>query len=208
MSQRSNISPYGEVLIEALRPYAEIKKIAPRRNLPMNIGNARYCYLILAGQFGGYRQSDHRMLTIVSYPAILGLGGLLTDNTFTYLKALTPGMVGRISLEVVQHTIQEQNLWEILSKHMIYISRRLLISGQQLTAPTAFEIVCTQLTELMNEDISIRNEITAERYIRDKTELSRSRIMHILSELKKAGHIEIQKGLLEQIHELPVNKKA
>ncbi|WP_049292245.1 hypothetical protein [Franconibacter helveticus] len=63
----------------------------------MNIGNARYCYPILAGQFGGYRQSDHRMLPIVSYLAILGLGGLPTDNTFTYLKALTPGMVGRIS---------------------------------------------------------------------------------------------------------------
>lgn len=112
-------------------------------------------------------------------------------------------MVGKIPLEVVQNAIQEHNLWKPLSQHMMFLFERLYISGEQLSAPTASEIVYTQLNELMCEDPDIRQQITAERYIRDKTELSRSRIMGILSELKKDGHIETQKGILVNIRELP-----
>lgn len=203
--ETTKISPYGELLIEALRPYAEIKKIIPRRNLYLNINDIQYCYLLLEGQFGIYRQSDHRMLGSASYPGILGLGALVTERSSVYMKALTPSVAGRLSLDIVQHVIQELNLWEPLAKHMIILSNRLYISNEQLSAPTAFELVRTQLMELINEDSSIRREVTAERYIRDKTKLSRSRIMHILSELKKGGYIEMQKGILVDVIELPEN---
>ena len=55
----------------------------------------------------------------------------------------------------------------------------------------------------MSEDARLRNSITAENYIRDKTNLSRSGIMRILSELKEGGYIEINRGILMMVHQLP-----
>ncbi|MDR9891636.1 helix-turn-helix domain-containing protein [Pseudenterobacter timonensis] len=199
-------SPYGRVLIEALRPQAKLMKIAPRRNLYLRIDNELYCYLLLEGSFGVYRKSDDRMLVIISGPSILGLSGLVTGNATIYLKALVPCVAAKIPLKTVQRTIEEQDLWEALSRYMMLIAVHLYIAGEQLSAPTASETVYTQLKVLMTEDPSIRNKITAERYIRDKTELSRSMIMRILSDLKKGGYIEIQKGILVNLHGLPEKK--
>lgn len=80
-ASRKQPSPYGKLLVNALRPHAEIKKIAARRNLYLNIDNVLYCYLALEGYFGLYRKSDNRMMGIVSCPAILGVTGLVTGHT-------------------------------------------------------------------------------------------------------------------------------
>jgi CRP-like cAMP-binding protein len=201
--ESTKTSPYGKILIDALSPLAEIKQIKGRQNLELRINDVLYCYLVLKGHLGVFRKSDNRMLAVITYPSIMGIAGLVTGKSTIYLKALTPSTVGKVSLEIVQFTIQECNLWEPLSKHMMLLSERLYVSGEQLTAPTAFQIVCKQLMELMGEDISIRGQITAERYIRDKTELSRSKVMDVLSELKRNGSIELNKGILMNINSLP-----
>ncbi|MHA0938650.1 helix-turn-helix domain-containing protein, partial [Enterobacter kobei] len=59
------------------------------------------------------------------------------------------------------------------------------------------------LNELFNEDPSVRNNITVESYIREKTHLSRSGVMRILAGLKKGGYIEMQRGVLINIVKLP-----
>ena len=55
----------------------------------------------------------------------------------------------------------------------------------------------------MSEDESVRGSITAERYIRNKTPLSRSGVMKILSSLKSGGYINIEQGKLISIGVLP-----
>lgn len=195
--------PYTKILVDALRPVAEIRDIPPRSSLFLSVNHVLYCYLLLRGSFGVFRKRDNRMLAVVYCPGIFGFAGMLTGSTEIYLKALTPASVGKLSLEVVEHTIEALDLWKPLSLHMMQLSDRLYISGEQLSATTASEIVCLQLQELMNENTRFRENITAERYIRDKTNLSRSRIMNILSGLRNAGHIEIQRGILVSISGLP-----
>lgn len=194
-------SPDGKYLVEALRPYSQEKKVGSRRNLLFNISGTLYCYLIFEGLFAVHRLSDNRMLGTVRQPTILGMSGLITGHTQIYLKALTPTVVGQIPTELFYQVLQEKNLWESLSKHLIYIADRMFISNEQSTAPNAFDAVWLQLKELMQEDVRIRKQITAERYIRDKTNLSRSRIMHILSALREEGRIEIKRGVLLSVNE-------
>jgi CRP-like cAMP-binding protein len=45
--------------------------------------------------------------------------------------------------------------------------------------------------------------VTAERYIREKTQLSRSGVMRILADLKTGGFIEMEEGRLIKINKLP-----
>jgi len=196
-------SPDGKHLVEALRSYSQEKKIGSRRNLLFNINGTLYCYLIFEGLFAVHRLSDDRMLGTVRQPTILGMSGLITGHTQIYLKALTPAVVGQIPTEYFYQVLQEKNLWESLSKHLIYLADRLFIFNEQSAAPSAFDTVYLQLKELMQEDVRIRQQVTAERYIRDKTHLSRSRIMHILSTLKEEGRIEIKRGILLGVNEPP-----
>ncbi|MCJ1876950.1 hypothetical protein GKR53_23315 [Klebsiella sp. HSTU-Sny5] len=189
-------SPYGRVLVEKLRSYSDVLSITKRRNLYFNLREILFCYIILEGYFGVYRKNDSRLLAIVSYPTILGMKGMLNIKTDIFLKALTPAKVGRLTVDNFHSFIQRENLWEELAKHLVLLSERLYISSEQINAPTATEMVLTQLQELMLEPDIIRNNITAESYIKDKTGLSRSRIMGVLSELKKSGHIDIYKGIL------------
>jgi len=69
--------------------------------------------------------------------------------------------------------------------------------------PTAYELIRKHLLELMDEDESFRERITAERYIRDKTQLSRSGVMRILADLKAGGYVEMEEGRLIKINKLP-----
>ncbi|CAM6830726.1 helix-turn-helix domain-containing protein [Klebsiella michiganensis] len=48
-----------------------------------------------------------------------------------------------------------------------------------------------------------RHSVTAEKYIREKTRLSRSGVMRILAALKTGGFIEMEEGKLIKINKLP-----
>lgn len=60
-----------------------------------------------------------------------------------------------------------------------------------------------QLIKLMEEEEGYRYSVTAERYIREKTRLSRSGVMRILAALKTGGFIEMEEGKLIKINKLP-----
>lgn len=55
----------------------------------------------------------------------------------------------------------------------------------------------------MNESEELRLATNTCDYIQEKTLLSRSGIMKMLSELKHGEHIELQRGVLLTIHNLP-----
>lgn len=74
----------------------------------------------------------------------------------------------------VEAVIKENGLWGLLSKHLMFVYNRLYNNVMPQGAPTAYEMIRQQLIKLMDEDESYRNAITAERYIREKTQPSRS----------------------------------
>ncbi|MCY0818387.1 helix-turn-helix domain-containing protein, partial [Klebsiella michiganensis] len=69
--------------------------------------------------------------------------------------------------------------------------------------PTAYEMIRQQLIKLMEEEVDYRHSVTAEKYIREKTRLSRSGVMRILAALKTGGFIEMEEGKLIKINKLP-----
>ncbi|WP_407437181.1 helix-turn-helix domain-containing protein [Lelliottia sp.] len=74
------------------------------------------------------------------------------------------------------------------------VTNKLYSYSKQLSAPTAYEVIRNQLRELSHEPAHFREHVTIERYIRDKTHLSRSSIMKILAELKRAGISSLRTG--------------
>lgn len=82
-------------------------------------------------------------------------------------------------------------------------SEKVYLSFDLNTHSNSYEKIKSQLYELMAETKEYRNSVSVEQYIRDKTLLSRSGVMRILSALKNGGYIEIERGILININNLP-----
>ncbi|MDY0923354.1 helix-turn-helix domain-containing protein [Leclercia sp. CFBP8987] len=189
--------------MDYLKRDAGVKHILPRRRLSMQIGEERFCYLILKGRVTVHRRSDDLAMATVTAPSLVGIGNLQQMLMDGYIKTLVPCDIAILKMATVYDIISANQLWEPLAKHMMVIAGKLFESSEQLSAPSAYDIVRAQLNELINEAPMVRNNITAERYIREKTHLSRSGVMRILAGLKAGGYIEMQRGVLINIVKLP-----
>ena len=196
-------SPYAQELISHLQPYCTPRKTERGEQLDFKVNGQGMCYLILEGTVAVYRRNDNMMLSTARSPAVFGLANL-TDIYFDdYLKTVTPCLIGVISTVRVNEIIKEKALWGLLSKQLMFTYNRLYNNVMPYGAPTAYEMIRQQLIKLMEEDEGYRTVVTAERYIREKTQLSRSGIMRILADLKTGGFIEMDEGRLIKINKLP-----
>ncbi|HFK5805913.1 helix-turn-helix domain-containing protein [Enterobacter bugandensis] len=196
-------SPYAQELISHLLPDSTTRRTARGERLDLQINGQGMCYLILEGTVAIYRRSDDMMLSTARSPALFGLANL-TDIYFNdYLKTVSPCLIGTLTTERVNEIIKEKALWGLLSKQLMFVYSRLYNNVMPQGAPTAYEMIRQQLIKLMEEDESYRSSVTAERYIREKTQLSRSGVMRILADLKTGGFIEMEEGRLIKINKLP-----
>ncbi|EKS6885929.1 helix-turn-helix domain-containing protein [Enterobacter bugandensis] len=196
-------SPYAQELISYLLPECTTRRTARGERLDLQINGQGMCYLILEGTVAIYRRSDDMMLSTARSPALFGLANL-TDIYFNdYLKTVSPCLIGTLTTERVNEIIKEKALWGLLSKQLMFVYSRLYNNVMPQGAPTAYEMIRQQLIKLMEEDESYRSSVTAERYIREKTQLSRSGVMRILADLKTGGFIEMEEGRLIKINKLP-----
>ncbi|KLW91633.1 helix-turn-helix domain-containing protein [Enterobacter sichuanensis] len=196
-------SPYAQELITHLQPYSAIRNTGRGEQLDLVVNGQGMSYLILEGTVAIYRRSDNLMLSTAKSPAFFGVANLNDIFFDDYLKTVTPCKIGLLPTRELNVLIQEKALWGLLSNHLMFMYNRLYNTVMPKGAPTAYEMIRQQLMLLMNEDDSYRQGITAERYIRDKTQLSRSGVMRILADLKTGGFIEMEEGRLIKINKLP-----
>lgn len=200
-SQRG--SPYAQELISHLLSDCTTHRAARGERLDLQVNGQGMCYLILEGTIAVYRRSDDMLLSTARSPAVFGLANL-TDIYFNdYLMTISPCLIGTLTTQRLNDIIQEKALWGLLSKQIIFAYSRLYNNVMPQGAPTAYEMIRQQLVKLMEEDESYRQSVTAEKYIREKTHLSRSGVMRILADLKTGGFIEMEEGRLIKINKLP-----
>ncbi|WP_312343745.1 helix-turn-helix domain-containing protein [Leclercia sp.] len=196
-------SPWAQELVSHLQPYATLYHAQRGERFDLCINGQGVFYLIIEGSVAIYRRSNDMLLSTANSPAILGLANL-TDIYFdNYFKTLEPCVIGTLATDKVNDICTEKDLWSVVSRHLMFVYNRLYHHVMPVGSPTAYELIRQQLQELMAEDESFRARITAERYIRDKTQLSRSGVMRILADLKAGGYVEMEEGRLISINKLP-----
>lgn len=190
--------PWSKTLVEALLPFATPQSYRKGIRLDLRQDDKPVCRFIISGSVDVHRSSDHLLIVRAPSFSILGLG--LHD---VYIATAEPCKIATLPLDEVHQHIEELGLWEVLAKHMVVVSNKLFSYSKQLSAPTAYEVICSQLIQLMHEPEDMRSKIPIERFIRNRTHLSRSSIMKILADLKTGGYISIENGRLVAIHHLP-----
>ncbi|WNS34115.1 helix-turn-helix domain-containing protein [Enterobacter asburiae] len=87
----------------------------------------------------------------------------------------------------------------------MYALKRFSEVYQNSAGLSTYELIRINLNALMEEEEELRLSINVSDYIQDKTRLSRSRVMKILSDLREGDFIEVKRGILLKVNKLPAN---
>ncbi|MNH71823.1 putative DNA-binding transcriptional regulator [compost metagenome] len=191
-------------LFEKLCPHVTFEVVLPGTRLYLFKEGEPYCYLIRSGICKLHHGPDEILINVMYVPSIIGVGGALAANAALFLHPQTISEIAIVPTQEIRQIIARDNLWEQLSRHIYRVTKRFFMLSSYLNAPTAYEILRFQLLELMHEPAEFRENISAAQYIQQKTRLSRSSIMKILSQLKQGGFVKLDNGILKEICHLPL----
>lgn len=194
-------SLFSAELCNHLTPHAKSMEVKKSSRLPLMVNNTLQCYILLEGAVAIHRSNDGLVVVNLSAPVVMGLN-YFSQNTI-YINTLSDCKFGILPQEEALALIDEKNLWKLLANYLMVLASKLWMTNDKLTAKSSYDLIKSQLFELMSEPDSLRENISAENYIQTKTHLSRSGIMRILSDLKKGEYIEIVNGRLTKINKLP-----
>jgi CRP-like cAMP-binding protein len=191
-------------IIDAIRPFGQMIEAAKGEVFRYRSNNQRVCYLLHSGSVTLLRRGDGMVLNSEQAPFILGVTSQLSNEDTLYVRITEDAVLSRLPLERFNLLVESYALWENMCKFLVYNSSRVYEHCASITHMSSYEIIKCQLQELMLEPERVRLSITAANYIRNRTWLSRSGTMRILADLKSAGCIELNRGVLIAIKHLPL----
>ncbi len=192
------------VVINHLHPFAVGQSLSAGKSLMLSNGQTRFCCLLTDGHASIRRITDKLTVSHVTAPMVIGIAELLFPQQMHFIQAKTDIEFALIPENIVLNCLTENNLWCHLTYIQAYIIQGLAMRDALLTGRTTYEIIRNQLQMLINEPPFIRNTTSASCYILERTQLSRSGIMKVLSQLRQGNYIVMEKGILNSINHLPV----
>jgi CRP-like cAMP-binding protein len=193
-----------ERLLAALEPHAVPLNAIARKKISWDFKGKPQLYLFKAGEISILRSSDGLLMVTVYDAHLFGIAEMLQPMRTHGLRAEIDCTILRIDAEDALPILRDQNLWEdvtrLLSYHTAYMTYRDELVVQQRT----YSVIRNHLLEmiLLPEETRMRTSMLD--YIQDRTHLSRSSILNVLSALKKGKYIQfIRGGYLQHIESLP-----
>lgn len=192
-------------LEEALEMYSESLELPMRHKLLKKHNNENVCYILKKGYFSFQQHTSDKIISYVYPPLIIGLGEIFTHCSVGYLYTETSAIVRRVTTSNLLHCLEENPyLWRNIVVILSYTIQRVFILNSQISAKDTYQIVRNFLMDLNEQPDEIKNSVSVSRYILERSHISKSMVMRILSELRKGNHISVNKnGKLSSINNLP-----
>ena len=205
-NQLSQLKPKPDItkIIDVVMPFAQKIDAVKGEVYRFRNNNQRVCYLLHSGSISLIRRGDGMILNTEKAPFVMGVINQYSGGDSLYIRIMENAQISRLPLERFNLVIESYGLWENLCKLLVYNASRVYEHCANISQMSSYEIIKCQLQELMLEPERLRMSITAANYIINRTWLSRSGTMRILADLKHAGCIELQRGVLHHINHLPL----
>jgi CRP-like cAMP-binding protein len=198
-------SSYASQILNVLSPYIEFKTYKKGQRFTISASQCTRCYLVRSGRLSMHRQPDDILIEYFEAPTLRGITQIPSDSKSIYVvKVEAVSEIAVMELEKFYALLSDYNLWEAFSKHLQQMPAMAAEVIFKLSHPSAYEIVRLQLYELLAKPDEVRESISAESYIRSKSRISRSSVMRILSDLRTAGCITMDNGILKAIDHIPL----
>lgn len=191
-------------LTALLEPIAEKMKVVPRKRITWTHKNQPQLYLFLDGELSILRASDGLLIVTVYDPHLFGIAEMIQPVRGHLLRVETESTILRVDAKAAMEMFREQGVWEdvasLLSYHTAYLFYRDALVVQQRT----YSVIRNHLQEMSQLPEETRMRVSILDYIQERTHLSRSSVLNVLSALKSGGYISFKRGgYLTELNTLP-----
>ena len=196
-----------------LRPYHEIKKIISategfeekslKKWQKISTVENEFIHIIVSGEVEFRRESDELCLFTLQGQCIFGLSSIFYHSSHMYGLVRSNTVVRSIPKDAFSQLMTEKGLWPELTKVLAWYICMLSKRDDVLVARSAYSVVREFLLEINELIVHHQRDINVYDYIQEYTNLARSTIIKILSDLKKGQYIVVEKGRLLNITNLP-----
>ncbi|MCS2158424.1 helix-turn-helix domain-containing protein [Scandinavium sp. H11S7] len=203
------LSTYGK----SLRPDAELTSIIELTNgypekeykkwRKFSSTNTNNIFIILKGNVEFRRSSDELCMFTLDAPFIFGLANLFYNVSNVHGVARSDLVVREVDKNDFIRLVTEHNCWEALTKVLSWFLCVFKKRDDVLVARSAYQVIRDFLLEINELVVNYNRDINVYDYIQEYTDLARSTIIKILSDLKKGQYIVVKKGRLLSMTTLP-----
>lgn len=191
-------------LTALLQPIAEKMKVVPRKRMTWTHKNQPQLFLFLEGELSILRASDGLLIVTVYDPHLFGIAEMIQPVRGHLLRAESESTILRVDAQTAMQVFREEGVWEdvasVLSYHTAYLFYRDALVVQQRT----YSVIRNHLQEMILLPEETRMKISILDYIQERTHLSRSSVLNVLSALKNGHYIEFKRGgYLVTVNSLP-----
>ena len=193
-----------ERLTAILEPIAEKMKVVPRKRVTWKHKGRQQMYLFLEGGLSLLRASDGLLLVTVYEPHLFGIAEMIQPTQGHILRVETESIILRVDAERAAELFREQGVWEEVAALLSYHTAYLIYRDAQVLQQRTYSVIRNHLQEMILLPEEARMRTTILEYIQDRTLLSRSSILNVLSALKQGEYISFKRGgYLLEIRNLP-----
>ncbi|MBE4810068.1 MULTISPECIES: helix-turn-helix domain-containing protein [unclassified Enterobacter cloacae complex] len=192
-------------LLDDFSRVAKVKTAPPKTRFLMKKNSKPMCFLLYKGTCVISRNEDGLVILKMTGPNIFGINQLLPPEINVTIESSSDIEYIQVTHEDFFSVVEKNQTWKQVSYVQMYAVSMLYEHLRNSYGLSTYKIISNLLYALNNEDFETRAMIPAAVYIQERTFLSRSGIMKILSALKAGGYIVIKRGLLIKINKLPEN---
>lgn len=161
-----------------------------------------YIYVLTNESWDIYRKNGRLLIHSATAPSIIGLAHL-TSKPAVIIKPSAGAIIYRIEKNNFTELVSRENLWREVADVLLWAIHYFTLRDSNMIGVTAYQMIKYHLIVLNEMSLEQRITIITEKYITERTLLSRSRVMGILKILTERQHIIIKNGLLIYIRDLP-----
>lgn len=165
--------------------------------------DSEYIHIIVSGEVEFRRASDELCMFTLKGQCIFGLSAIFYNSSHMYGLVRANTVVRAIKKDDFARLMTEKNLWPELTKVLSWYICLLSKRDDVLVARSAYSVVREFLLEINELIVHQQRDINVYDYIQEYTNLARSTIIKILSDLKKGQYIVVEKGRLINMTALP-----
>ncbi len=169
-------------------------------------------FLLLEGTGVVCHSENNMAITMLFSPSVLGLiDGYSTFYDVEarpkhFFSAETSCSGQLVPLAKFVEIMDEQNLWHDIARILAHRLLVMAIREKEFIGVESFIMIRTLILELGSYPEEYREQINVLNFIQRRTNLSRSGILYVLSELRKGDYISVHRGVLKGINKrIPID---
>lgn len=187
-------------LTDLFTDYTKLTRVERHTLIPVK---ANTITLIHGGQFSIIRNSDRMLFEKNTAPAVFGLSGNGKSLAYVRIYADTQCHYQLVPFDFFMEKLQENQCTHLIGSILSWYIESLLYRDEMMMGRNSYQMIKGNVHHLNELDEFMRSKINIADFIVKRTNLSRSIVMKVLSIMRANNSIEVSKGKLIAVNNLP-----